>query len=361
MVAARGKGLIKRYALAAALFAGSLGCAVLAGTAPADPADRGAVSSQADIEAEGCVDFECDEDGDSDGAFNSFDERASASLKTGNGKIEAHSSQDTSIFAPAGPVDRILSKAAGDAFMTQDLPSRSSAFGGGNMSVGFTVESLVDYSILGSMRVSGKPNSECSEVRVTLEGSESVFVGRVAAPSGCGAESSMGFSQSGTLAPGGYTVSAGIRADATSETRSSTFASGSYKFRLLLDELACTVQITEPGETTQGTAGDDVICGTPGNDTIDGLGGDDTIYGEGGSDTIDGGPGPDAILGNDGEDCLLGGDGQDNLKGEGGDDKFIANEGTKDVVNGGPAPDKGRFDGRDDVRSVADTRASGGC
>ena len=96
-------------------------------------------------------------------------------------------------------------------------------------------------------------------------------------------------------------------------------------------------------------------------DTIFGLGGDDTIYGEGGSDTIDGGSGRDGLLGADGADCLDGGADKDDLKGEAGDDKLLAKDGTKDKVNGGPSPDKGRFDPRDDVRSVANPNFTGGC
>ena len=91
------------------------------------------------------------------------------------------------------------------------------------------------------------------------------------------------------------------------------------------------------------------------------LGGSDTVYGEGGSDKIEGGGARDDLLGGDGADCLDGGAGGDDMKGEGGNDKLLAKDGTKDEVNGGQGPDKGRFDPRDDVRSVANTSFTGGC
>ena len=182
-----------------------------------------------------------------------------------------------------------------------------------------------------------------------------------ASPQGCGAPSSTSFSQSGTLAPGFYSLETNVRADGTSQVRSNGFAAASYKLRFLLGGFACTIQITQPGQTTQGTSGDDVICGSSGEDTVFGLGGDDTIYGEGGADTIDGGSERDVLLGSDGADCLDGGADKDNLTGEAGDDKLLAKDGTKDEVKGGPSPDKGRFDPRDDVRSVANPNFTGGC
>ena len=171
----------------------------------------------------------------------------------------------------------------------------------------------------------------------------------------------MGFSQSGTLDPGFYSLETNVRADGTSQTRENGFATGKYNLRLLLGGLACTIQITQAGQTTQGTSGDDIICGTPGPDTIFGLGGDDTVYGVGGADTIDGGSGRDGLFGADGADCLDGGSDKDNLNGEAGDDKLLAKDGIKDEAKGGPSADKGRFDPRDDVRSVSNTNFTGGC
>jgi len=353
-----------RHALAVALFAVSLGCSSLVSSAPADIAARGPISSDASIEAEGCGDLECDEDEKSDEGFTSFDERAKAHFKAAHGKITAHSSQNTSIFAPTGELDRIVSRAAGDALYNQEPPDhRFSAFGGGRLDVSFSVDTLVDYSVLGSMRASGDPNAQCSQVSVLLDpGPEAnIFEFVAASPQGCGAPSTMSVNQSGTLAPGFYSMETNVRADGTSETRSDGFASGSYQVRLLLDDFACTIQITQPGQTTQGTSGDDVICGSSGGDTIFGLGGDDTIYGEGGSDTINGGSGRDGLLGATGADCLDGGADKDDLKGEDGDDKLFAKDGTKDNVNGGPSGDKGRFDPRDDVRSVSNPNLTGGC
>ena len=356
--------VFSRQALAVALLGVLLGSSSVATSAPADSAARGVISSDADIEAEGCVQVECDEDEKSDEGFNRFNERASAFFKTAHGKIKAHSSQDTSIFAPTGDLDRVVSAAAGDALFNQEPPDRrSSAFGGGRLDVSFPVDSLTNYSVVGSMQTSSNPNSECSQVRALLDpGPDADIFNFVAAsPQGCGAPASMSFSQSGTLDPGFYSLETNVRADGTSQTRSNGFATGKYKLRLLLGGFACTIQITQTGQTTQGTSGDDIICGTPGPDIIFGLGGDDTVYGVGGADTIDGGSGNDGLLGADGDDCLDGGGDKDSLEGEAGDDKLLAKDGTKDVVKGGPSPDKGRFDPRDDVRSVSNQNFRGGC
>ena len=159
-----------RHVLAVALFALSLGFSLLAGPAPAGSAARGVISSDADIEAEGCVELECDEDQKADTGFTRFDKRASAFFRGANGKIKAHSSQDTSLFAPTGDLDRVVSTAAGDALFNQDPPDhRSSAFGGGRLDISFPVDSLTNYSVLGSMRASSNRNSECSQVRALLD------------------------------------------------------------------------------------------------------------------------------------------------------------------------------------------------
>ena len=355
--------MIRRPVLVFSLFAVLLGASVLASSSPADPVERRLVNSDADIEAEGCVEQECDEDGDADENFNSFNERASAFFKTAHGKIRAHSSQNTSIFAPSGVLNRIVSSASGDALYHQEPPDRrSSAFGGGDLDVSFSVDSLTEYSVLGSMKVTADRRAECSQVRVLLDpgAKAEIFHFIAGSPGGCGGPASKSMNQSGTLEPGFYSFETHVRADGTSQTRSDGFAVGKYTVRLLLGDLACTIQ-AQRGHNTRGTSGDDVICGTSRSDTILGLGGNDTVYGEGGSDEIDGGGGNDVLMGADGADCLDGGGGKDDMKGEGGNDKLLAKDGTKDKANGGAGPDKGRFDPRDDVRSVADTHFTGGC
>ena len=354
---------MRRLGGALALFAASLAAWTVTGVAPAGT-PRAVTTSQADIEAEGCVEFECDEDAKSDENFNAFNERASAFFRTPHGKIRAHSSQTTSIFAPAGSLERIVSSASGDALYHQEPPDRrSSAFGGGHLDVSFEVESLVEYSVLGSMNVAADPRAECSQVRVLLDpGPEAdVFNFVVSSPGACGGPASKSINQSGTLAPGFYSLETAVRADGTSQTRSDGFAKAGYKMRLLLGAFACTIQVTQPGRTTRGTAGDDVICGSRGKDTILGLGGDDTVYGEGGADELDGGGGDDQLFGADKADCLIGGLDRDALKGEGGNDTLLAKDGIKDEANGGAGPDTGRFDPRDDVRSVSNPNHRGGC
>jgi Ca2+-binding RTX toxin-like protein len=364
--ASRGRNcVIRRSVSAFALFAALLGASLLASASPADPVERSVAvtSADAEIEAEGCVEQECDEDTDSDVNFNRFNERASAFFKTAHGKIRAHSSQDTSIFAPSGDLNRIVSSASGDALYNQEPPDRrSSAFGGGSLDVSFSVDSLTEYSVLGSAKATADPRAECSSVRVLLDAGPEpdVFFFAAGSPGNCGGPATKSMNKSGTLAPGFYSFETHVRADGTSQTRSDGFAVGKYSVRLLLGDLACTIQ-AQPGHTTRGTPGDDVICGTSRKDTILGLGGDDTVYGEGGSDEIHGGGGKDELLGADGADCLDGGGAKDDMKGEGGNDKLLAKDGTKDKANGGAGPDKGRFDPRDDVRSVADTHFMGGC
>jgi hypothetical protein len=351
---------LSRPGLAIVLLAVSFGTSSVVSTTPAS----GQIESDASIEAEGCVELECDEDEKSDEGFNTFVKRASAFFKTAHGKISAHSSQNTLVFAPAGNLDRIVSSASGDALYHQEPPDRrSSAFGGGRLDIGFTVDSLVEFSVLGSMKVTADPRAECSQVQVLLDPGPdaNIFEFLTASPGRCGGPASRSINRSGTLAPGFYSFETNVRADGTSQTRSDGFAAARYKVRLLLGEFACTIQVTHRGQTTQGTPGDDVICGSSGRDIIFGRGGDDTVYGEGGSDEIDGGTGDDELLGGDGADCLRGGAGRDDLKGEAGEDTLLAKDGTKDLANGGAGPDAGRFDPRDDVRSVSNRNHRGGC
>jgi VCBS repeat-containing protein len=116
-----------------------------------------------------------------------------------------------------------------------------------------------------------------------------------------------------------------------------------------------------PGETIDGTAGDDFLEGTIGGDTINalagadfaaGMAGDDLIYGGEGMDNlfgnedddiIDGGGDDDQLTGGEGNDQLLGQAGNDILFGENGDDQMsggdgldnLAGEAGSDVLAGG--------------------------
>jgi len=116
-----------------------------------------------------------------------------------------------------------------------------------------------------------------------------------------------------------------------------------------------------PGETINGTAGDDFLEGTIGGDTINafagadfaaGMAGDDFIYGGDGmdnlfgnedDDTLDGGNDDDQLTGGDGNDQLLGQAGNDIIFGENGDDQMsggdgfdnLAGEAGNDTIAGG--------------------------
>jgi hemolysin type calcium-binding protein len=102
-----------------------------------------------------------------------------------------------------------------------------------------------------------------------------------------------------------------------------------------------TIQVTQPNQSTQGTAGDDVICGTAGDDAINGLGGNDTIFGLGGQDTLEGGADADHLFGGDevvgGDHRILGGRGDDTI------DAGAGNDGSAvgDLAFGGVAGGEG--------------------
>src|SRR5882672_9815444 len=51
-----------------------------------------------------------------------------------------------------------------------------------------------------------------------------------------------------------------------------------------------------PGQTINGTSGDDSLVGGPGNDTLNGLAGNDTLDGQGGTDVLNGGDGADTYI-----------------------------------------------------------------
>src|SRR5712671_4289962 len=60
-----------------------------------------------------------------------------------------------------------------------------------------------------------------------------------------------------------------------------------------------------PGQTANGTAGNDSITGSAGNDSLSGFGGDDTLNGLDGNDTLDGGTGNDQLYGGLGDDTYI--------------------------------------------------------
>jgi len=96
----------------------------------------------------------------------------------------------------------------------------------------------------------------------------------------------------------------------------------------------CTIY-SVAGQTTVGTAGNDIICGTEGADNIAGLGGNDTIYGFGGNDNISGGEGADRVFGGLGDDSLVGGGAADFVSGGPGADRFSA-DATDRIDPGAP-------------------------
>jgi Ca2+-binding RTX toxin-like protein len=109
------------------------------------------------------------------------------------------------------------------------------------------------------------------------------------------------------------------------------FSGASYQLQVSLGDLPeppflCNGQVpkieAQPGQTTNGTKGNDIIAGTEGRDTINGNGGMDTICGKDGNDTINGGADDDQIYGEDGNDSNSGGAARDQIYGGAGDDSI---------------------------------------
>ncbi|MEA3029457.1 MAG: serralysin, partial [Sphingomonadales bacterium] len=102
-----------------------------------------------------------------------------------------------------------------------------------------------------------------------------------------------------------------------------------------------------PGETINGTAGDDSLTGTVGGDTINAFAGADSAFGLAGADFIYGGDGVDNLYGNEDDDYidggndddqLSGGDGNDQLLGQAGNDILFGENGD-DLLSGGDGLD----------------------
>lgn len=93
-----------------------------------------------------------------------------------------------------------------------------------------------------------------------------------------------------------------------------------------------------PGQTINGTSGDDELMGTVGGDTISGGNGNDAIYARDGDDTVSGGNGNDMLEGEEGNDTLSGGNGNDELWGRYGHDALTGGNGD-DFLDGGDGND----------------------
>ncbi len=90
-----------------------------------------------------------------------------------------------------------------------------------------------------------------------------------------------------------------------------------------------------PGQTLNGTTGNDTLTGGAGNDTINGNAGADLLQGMGGSDSILGAAGWDTLQGGDGNDWLQPGLWSDTVTGGAGSDSFVWGESgnnTRDTV-----------------------------
>jgi len=96
-----------------------------------------------------------------------------------------------------------------------------------------------------------------------------------------------------------------------------------------------TVNTPPPGNTINGTSGNDFLEGTAGSDTINGEGGNDELLGREGDDTLNGGSGNDWLDGGSGADVMTGGTGNDT---------FVVDD-TGDQVN------EQAGEGNDEVRS----------
>ena len=114
-----------------------------------------------------------------------------------------------------------------------------------------------------------------------------------------------------------------------------------------------------PGDTVNGSDGDDVLVGSAGNDSIDGGGGNDLLDGGDGDDTLFGGWGNDVLRGGAGADTLDGGSGSDTLQGDAGNDTVIGSVGDT-VVYTGPVSDYTLSWAADGQLQVTDTNAANG-
>ena len=86
-----------------------------------------------------------------------------------------------------------------------------------------------------------------------------------------------------------------------------------------------------PGQTLNGTTGNDTLTGGAGNDTINGNAGADLLQGMGGNDSLIGSAGWDTLQGGDGNDVLNGGQWSDTLTGGAGSDSFVWAESGSNV------------------------------
>jgi len=113
-----------------------------------------------------------------------------------------------------------------------------------------------------------------------------------------------------------------------------------------------------PGQTLNGTAGDDTLNGTAGADTIDAAGGNDFISGQGGADSVLGGEGNDYIVaGGDGaNDTIDGGDGNDVVS-----NNFNTQTSPVTFVSAGPGgPQADGLGGTDTLINVEEIQVFGG-
>ncbi len=95
--------------------------------------------------------------------------------------------------------------------------------------------------------------------------------------------------------------------------------------------------ISRPGETINGTSGNDKLNGTGGDDSINGKAGNDQINGRAGDDTLTGAKGNDRLSGDKGNDTLNGNQDNDILNGGDGDDFLDAGNGNDQVTGGAGA------------------------
>ena len=105
-----------------------------------------------------------------------------------------------------------------------------------------------------------------------------------------------------------------------------------------VDALVALTDGGMPGETINGTEGEDHIRGTAGDDVIVALDGDDRVFADPGNDILSGGSGRDRLFGSDGRDILIGDMGNDFLNGGAGDDVLMGVTG-RDVLVGGDGAD----------------------
>jgi Ca2+-binding RTX toxin-like protein len=260
----------------------------------------------------------------------------SSCTRQGN-ETTVSSSQRSQVVGAVDDVTGVTSQGDVSAFMASgDHGSTPEVSASGALNITFNVTGPpVPYHLSGQLDTSSRNPGTIGCTRVDWAGA-TPQAGSPPGQCGGGADSENNhFDLHGIVQPGAQQLSVTESASGAGVQNVTDNAKASWDLTLAF----CTITVSLPNDTTDGTPGDDVICGTPGNDTINGNGGDDTIFGGGGDDVIEGNAGDDTIEGGDGRDELSGGRGDDTVDG-GAEHDFIQGDEDADTITGGGSSDR---------------------